>query len=41
VRETSVVFATALAGLVLHERVTRWRLAGACLVVGGVTVLAR
>jgi drug/metabolite transporter (DMT)-like permease len=41
VRETSVVFATALAGLVLHERVTGWRLAGACLVVGGVTVLAR
>ena len=41
VRETSVVIATALAALVLHEHVTRRRLVGACAVVIGVAVLAR
>lgn len=39
VRETSVLFATALAAVVLHERVTRARLAGAVLVVAGVVLL--
>jgi drug/metabolite transporter (DMT)-like permease len=39
VRETSVLFATALAAVVLHERVTRARLAGALLVVAGVVLL--
>src|SRR5919198_3184044 len=40
VRETSVVIATALAALVLRERVGRVRLAGAVLVAGGVALLA-
>lgn len=40
VRETSVVVATGLAALVLGERVTRWRLAGAALVAGGIALLA-
>jgi drug/metabolite transporter (DMT)-like permease len=40
VRESSVVVATALAALVLHERVTRARLAGAALVAGGVAAIA-
>jgi len=40
VRETSVVIATALAALVLHERVGAARLAGATLVVAGVVLLA-
>ena len=40
VRETSVLIATALAGLVLKERVGRVRLAGAGLVVGGIALLA-
>ena len=40
VRETSVLIATALAGLVLKERVGRVRLAGAVLVVGGIALLA-
>jgi drug/metabolite transporter (DMT)-like permease len=39
VRETSVVIATALAAVFLHERVTRVRLAGAIAVVAGVAVL--
>jgi drug/metabolite transporter (DMT)-like permease len=39
VRETSVVIATALGALVLRERVTRWRFAGAVLVVAGVALL--
>ena len=41
VRETSVVIATVLAGVVLHEHVTRRRVLGACVVVSGVAVLAR
>jgi drug/metabolite transporter (DMT)-like permease len=41
VRETSVVIASALAAVVLHERVTRTRLAGAVIVVGGVALLSR
>ena len=40
VRETSVVFATVLAAVVLHERVGRERLAGAVAVAGGVALLA-
>jgi drug/metabolite transporter (DMT)-like permease len=40
VRETSVVIATALAALVLRERVSRLRLAGAVLVAAGVALLA-
>jgi drug/metabolite transporter (DMT)-like permease len=40
VRETSVVIATALAAVVLHERVGPARLAGAVLVVAGVALLA-
>ena len=40
VRETSVVMATALAAVVLHERVSRGRLAGSVLVAAGVALLA-
>jgi drug/metabolite transporter (DMT)-like permease len=40
VRETSVVVAAALAAIVLKERVTAWRFAGACLVAGGIALLA-
>jgi drug/metabolite transporter (DMT)-like permease len=40
VRETSVVIATLLAAVALHEPVTRWRFAGAVLVAGGVALLA-
>ena len=40
VRETSVVIAVALAGLVLRERVGPGRLAGAVLVAAGVAILA-
>jgi drug/metabolite transporter (DMT)-like permease len=39
VRETSVLFAVALAAPILGERVTRMRLAGAALVVAGVLAL--
>jgi drug/metabolite transporter (DMT)-like permease len=40
VRESSVVIATALAALVLHERVDRRRWAGAVLVAAGVAAIA-
>jgi len=40
VRETSVVMATALAAVFLHERVSRGRLAGSVLVAAGVARLA-
>jgi drug/metabolite transporter (DMT)-like permease len=40
VRESSVVIATALAALVLHERVSRERVAGAVLVACGVGAIA-
>ena len=40
VRETSVVVAAALAAVVLKERVTPLRFAGACIVVAGVALLA-
>lgn len=40
VRETSVLFAVALAAPLLGERVTRARLAGAALLVGGILALA-
>jgi uncharacterized membrane protein len=40
VRETSVVVATALAAVVLKEKVSVVRLAGAVLVVCGVALLA-
>jgi len=39
VRETSVVFGTALAAIVLHERVDRTRIAGALLVTLGVILV--
>ena len=40
VRETSVVMATAFAAILLHERVSRARLAGSALVVSGIALLA-
>jgi drug/metabolite transporter (DMT)-like permease len=40
VRETSVVIAAVLAAAFLHERVTRGRLTGAAVVVGGIALLA-
>lgn len=40
VRETSILFAVALGALVLRERVTPWRVAGAALVVIGVALVA-
>jgi len=40
VRETSVLVAALLGAFVLREPVTRWRLAGAALVAGGVALLA-
>jgi drug/metabolite transporter (DMT)-like permease len=40
VRESSVVIATALAAVVLHERVTKARAAGAVIVVAGVACVA-
>ncbi len=40
VRESSVVVATALAAVVLHERVTGVRVAGAAIVVGGIALVA-
>jgi len=40
VRETGVLFATALAAVFLKERVTPWRFAGAALVAGGIALLS-
>ena len=40
VRESSVLIATALAFLVLHEHVSRLRLVGAALIVAGVALVA-
>ena len=40
VRESSVLVATALAAIVLRERVTAWRAGGAVLVVAGIVLLA-
>ena len=40
VRESGVLVATALAAIVLHERVTPWRAGGAALVVAGVALLS-
>jgi drug/metabolite transporter (DMT)-like permease len=40
VRETSVVIASGLALVLLHERVTRLRFAGAVLVAAGIALLA-
>jgi drug/metabolite transporter (DMT)-like permease len=40
VRESSVVIAAILAAVVLHERVDRWRLAGAIAVAAGVAAIA-
>ena len=39
VRETSVLLVTAAAALLLRERVSPWRAAGAALVVAGVVIL--
>ena len=40
VRESGVLVATALAAVVLRERVTAWRAAGAALVVAGIVLLS-
>jgi drug/metabolite transporter (DMT)-like permease len=40
VRESSILVATALAAIVLRERVTVWRAAGAVVVVAGIVLLA-
>jgi drug/metabolite transporter (DMT)-like permease len=40
VRSSSIVFATLLAGRLLAEHVSRWRLVGSLLVFGGVALLA-
>lgn len=40
VRETSVLFAVALGAIVLRERVTPWRAAGAAVIVAGVALVA-
>ena len=40
VRETSVVIATVLAGVVLRERVTKGRLAGSAIVAAGIALIA-
>jgi drug/metabolite transporter (DMT)-like permease len=40
VRSSSIVIATLLAGRLLAERVSRWRLAGTALVFAGVALLA-
>jgi drug/metabolite transporter (DMT)-like permease len=40
VRESSVVIAALFAAVVLHERVDRWRLAGAVAVAAGVAAIA-
>jgi drug/metabolite transporter (DMT)-like permease len=40
VRETSVVMATVFAAVVLHERVSRARIAGSVIVVCGIALLA-
>jgi len=40
VRESGVLVATVLAAVVLHERVTAWRAAGAALVVAGVVLIS-
>jgi drug/metabolite transporter (DMT)-like permease len=40
VRESSVLVATALAAIVLRERVTVWRATGAVVVVAGIVLLA-
>lgn len=40
VRETSIVMATALGALVLHEAVGRARLAGAVVIVAGIAAMA-
>ncbi len=40
VRETSVVIAAAFAAVVLRERVTAWRMAGAALIAVGIALLA-
>jgi uncharacterized membrane protein len=40
VRETSVVIAVVLAGVLLNERVSGSRMAGAVVVVAGVAAIA-
>ena len=40
VRESGVLFAVGLSAIVLHERVTKARAAGAVLVVAGVSLVA-
>ena len=38
-RETSILFGTALAALVLRERVTRWRFAAVLVIAVGAATL--
>ena len=38
-RETSILFATAIAALVLHERVGRARVVAACIIAGGAMLM--
>lgn len=38
-RETSILFGTLIAGVILHEKVSRARLTGACLIVIGAAAL--
>jgi len=38
-RETSVLFAVAIATFVMKEKLTHWRIAAALLITGGVGVL--
>jgi drug/metabolite transporter (DMT)-like permease len=38
-RESSILFATAISGLVLKERVSPLRIAGACIIAGGAAIL--
>jgi drug/metabolite transporter (DMT)-like permease len=38
-RETSILFATLIAGVVLRESVGRWRVVSACIIAGGAAIL--
>jgi drug/metabolite transporter (DMT)-like permease len=38
-RETSILFGTAIAGLVLREHIDRWRVVGVCVIAAGAVTL--
>ena len=38
-RETSILFGVAIAGLVLREHIDRWRIAAVCVIAAGAVVL--